>query len=168
MPLKSNLISNSVTSLADLNTPAKKKYDGTPAFLCFLFEWAVSFVAVNHMVGGLAIALARLYYLFQGNKLASYIKERDQIRSYTTNVIDKNPRYQLDLCHKLILIISVLTILISEFKEDTLLKILYWYSPALSATLATMNMTESLAFYGEENFLFHFRDWKRSLKCLST
>ena len=64
--------------MADLNTPAKK-YDGTPAFLCFLFEWAVSFVGVNHMVGGLAIALARLYYLFRGNKLASYIKERDQM-----------------------------------------------------------------------------------------
>ena len=44
-----------------------------------MFEWAVSFVGVNHMVGGLAIALARLYYLFRGNKLASYIKERDQM-----------------------------------------------------------------------------------------
>ena len=74
----------------------------------------------------------------------------------------------INLIFVIILIISVLTILISEFKEDTLLKILYWHSPALSATLATMNMAESLAFYGEENFLFHFRDWKRSLKCPST
>ena len=47
--------------------------------------------------------------------------------------------------------------MIFEFKEDTLLKILHWYSPMLSATLATMNVAENLVFYGEKNFLFHFR-----------
>ena len=70
----------------------------------------------------------------------------------------------ISLIFVIIMITSVLTILISEFKEDTLLKILYWHSPALSATLATMNMAESLAFYGEENFLFHFRYWDRITK----
>ena len=45
--------------------------------MCFFFEWAVTFVGLNHMVGGLPIALARLYYLFQGNRLASYVKVRD-------------------------------------------------------------------------------------------
>ena len=34
-------------------------------------------MGTNHMVGGLPIALARLYYLFQGTKFASYVKVRD-------------------------------------------------------------------------------------------
>ena len=64
-----------------------------------MLEWTVSFVGVNHMVGGLPIALARLYYLLQESKFASYIKVRDvyKIRSMT----DKIPRYQLDLYQSL-------------------------------------------------------------------
>ena len=54
--------------------PPTMKFAGIPAFLCFLFEWAVTFVGVNHMVGGLSVALARLYYLFQDSRLSSYIK----------------------------------------------------------------------------------------------
>ena len=39
------------------------------------------------------------------------------------------------------------------------MKILYWYSPAISATLATMHVVENVAFYSEKNsLLFHFRD----------
>ena len=52
------------------------KFDGIPAFLCFLFEWAIIFVGVNHVVGGVSVALARLYYLFQDRRLPSYIKAR--------------------------------------------------------------------------------------------
>ena len=80
---------------ADQNT-SPKKYDGTPAFLCFLFEWGITFVGLNHMVGGLPIALARLYYLFQGSKLTSYIKVRD-VQDLTRSLI-KRIKYANLIC----------------------------------------------------------------------
>ena len=91
-----------------------------PNSICLYLEWSVGFVRLNHYLGGLAIALSRLYYLFHG------------------------PTVKL-------------------ITEANIIKILYWYSPLLSALTMFLHIIESIfRFFPNNPMLFYYSFCKKS------